>query len=81
MAQECRLLAAAGAPFFLHFGTLSFVQVFKTGNLYHLVHSAALLACPLMKRPNLVRTVLCLLLLPSAYCWRVYAHQLSARSG
>ncbi|XP_024378862.1 uncharacterized protein [Physcomitrium patens] len=27
--------------------------VYQTGNIYHLVHSSALLAAPLSKRPNL----------------------------
>ncbi|CAM6084039.1 unnamed protein product [Calypogeia fissa] len=32
---------------------LAFKDVFKTANLYHLVHTAALLGAPLTKRPNL----------------------------
>ncbi|XP_031568462.1 transmembrane protein 256 homolog [Actinia tenebrosa] len=35
-------------------GAEKFKEVFKTANLYHLVHTVALLAAPLAQRPNLV---------------------------
>ncbi|CAI5973435.1 unnamed protein product [Closterium sp. NIES-64] len=33
-------------------------EVWRTGNLYHLVHSAALLASPLVKRPDIYGSLL-----------------------
>jgi hypothetical protein len=43
-------------------------QVFESGNKMHLIHSVALLAVPLTRRPKLVCTILCSYKLFEAVC-------------